>query len=240
MTQPTLNRRAMMGATLSAAALLPALAASAQSSTPAPSFTPVPLPFDPKTITGLSEKLLTSHHNNNYVSAVKRLGAIQSEFAKLDLAAAPNFAVNGLKREELFAQNSMVLHEIYFSCLGVANKPEPPPLKGALARRTNGARNMSRWAKRLAAALVGSCSTGWNAINASSINGPPITAWRSQAAHQCWSSTCTNMLMPWTMAARPGLMSTLIWARSTGPKPTRASPNWCDRSGAFLRLWLTG
>jgi superoxide dismutase, Fe-Mn family len=123
MTQPTLNRRAMMGATLSAATVLPALTASAQSSTPAPSFTPVPLPFDPKTITGLSEKLLTSHHNNNYVSAVKRLGAIQGEFAKLDLAAAPNFAVNGLKREELFAQNSMVLHEIYFSCLGVANRP---------------------------------------------------------------------------------------------------------------------
>jgi superoxide dismutase, Fe-Mn family len=123
MTQPTLNRRAMMGATLSAAAVLPALAASAQSSTPAPSFTPVPLPFDPKTIAGLSEKLLTSHHNNNYVSAVKRLGAIQGEFAKLDLAAAPNFTVNGLKREELIAQNSMVLHEIYFSCLGVPNKP---------------------------------------------------------------------------------------------------------------------
>jgi superoxide dismutase, Fe-Mn family len=123
MSESMLNRRAMMGATLSAAAVLPTLAASAQAAVPAPSFTPLPLPFDPKSITGLSEKLLTSHHDNNYASAVKRLGAVQGEFAKLDLATAPNFMVNGLKREELIAQNSMVLHEIYFSCLGAANQP---------------------------------------------------------------------------------------------------------------------
>jgi superoxide dismutase, Fe-Mn family len=162
MTQPTLNRRAMMGATLSAAALLPALAASAQSSTPAPSFTPVPLPFDPKTITGLSEKLLTSHHNNNYVSAVKRLGAIQSEFAKLDLAAAPNFAVNGLKREELFAQNSMILHEIYFSCLGVANRPGAK-LAAAIERSFGSADKWRAEYVAMGKALGG--GSGWVVLN---------------------------------------------------------------------------
>jgi superoxide dismutase, Fe-Mn family len=80
-----LDRRTMIGATLTAAAALPAPAAAQPVAPPAPLFTPKPLPFDPKTITGLSEKLLTSHHGNNYVSAVKRLGAIQGEFAKLDL-----------------------------------------------------------------------------------------------------------------------------------------------------------
>jgi superoxide dismutase, Fe-Mn family len=120
------NRRAMLSATLTAAAALPALGSAQPAPSillPPPVFTPKPLPFDPKTIPGLSEKLLTSHHDNNYASAVKRIGAIQGEFAKLDLSTAPNFTVNGLKREELIAQNSMFLHEIYFGCLGTPTKP---------------------------------------------------------------------------------------------------------------------
>ena len=127
MTDIKLDRREMLGATLSAAALAPGLAhAQTMAMAPAaPAYTPVPLPFDPKTIVGLSEKLLNSHHDNNYVGAVKRIGSIQSEFAKLDLATAPNFIINGLKREELIAQNSMVLHEIYFSCLGAPTTPGP-------------------------------------------------------------------------------------------------------------------
>ena len=157
-----LNRRAMMGATLTAAAALPALAA-AQSGAPAvPVFTPRPLPFDPKTITGLSEKLLSSHHGNNYVSAVKRLGSIQGEFAKLDLATAPNFIVNGLKREELIAQNSMVLHEIYFSCLGVANQPGRK-LAGAIEKSFG---SMDKWRAEYVAmgkALGG--GSGWVVLN---------------------------------------------------------------------------
>ena len=107
MTDFTLDRRSMMGASLSAALALPAMAAAqaVPSAAAAPVYTPKPLPFDPATITGLSEKLLLSHHGNNYTSSVKRLGIILGEFAKLDLATAPNFTVNGLKREELIAQN---------------------------------------------------------------------------------------------------------------------------------------
>jgi superoxide dismutase, Fe-Mn family len=79
-----------------------------------------PMPFDPKSITGISEKVLVSHHENNYVGAVKRLNAIGSQLAELDFAKAPNFVINGLKREELVASNSMILHEIYFDWLGGA------------------------------------------------------------------------------------------------------------------------
>src|SRR5207248_8897297 len=32
---------------------------------------PVPLPFNPAKLTGISEKLITSHHDNNYAGAVK-------------------------------------------------------------------------------------------------------------------------------------------------------------------------
>ncbi|MBC8038162.1 MAG: superoxide dismutase [Rhizobiales bacterium] len=82
-----------------------------------------PLPFDPKSIKGLSEKILTSHHDNNYAGAVRRLNAISTQFAALDVASAPVFTINGLKREELIAMNSMILHELYFDGLGTGGAP---------------------------------------------------------------------------------------------------------------------
>ncbi|MER9874509.1 Fe-Mn family superoxide dismutase [Mesorhizobium sp. M0195] len=87
-----------------------------------------PLPFDPKDIKGISEKVLVSHYENNYVGAVKRLNAIGTQLAELDFAKAPVFMINGLKREELIATNSMILHEAYFQGLGGGGAP-----KGALA-----------------------------------------------------------------------------------------------------------
>lgn len=114
------DRRSFMsaGAMLAASA---AIAGCATAQTPAASpiaYTPKPLPFDPKTIPGLSEKLLVSHHDNNYVGAVKRLGDIEMQLRQTDFATAPGFLINGLKREELVALNSMILHEVYFACLG--------------------------------------------------------------------------------------------------------------------------
>jgi Fe-Mn family superoxide dismutase len=85
--------------------------------------TPKPLPFDPRNIKGLSEKILVSHYENNYIGAVKRLNAISEQLAELDFDKAPGFQINGLKREELIATNSMILHELYFAGLGEANKP---------------------------------------------------------------------------------------------------------------------
>jgi Fe-Mn family superoxide dismutase len=82
-----------------------------------------PLPFDPRHIKGLSEKILTSHYENNYGGAVKRLNAITAQLASLDWATAPTFLVNGLKREELIATNSMVLHEHFFDALGGDGQP---------------------------------------------------------------------------------------------------------------------
>jgi Fe-Mn family superoxide dismutase len=95
---------------------------NASPSTKAPPYQPKPLSFDPKSISGISEKVLVSHYENNYVGAVKRLNAIGTQLAELDFAKAPNFVLNGLKREELIATNSMILHEIYFDGLGGGNK----------------------------------------------------------------------------------------------------------------------
>ncbi len=131
MTDAKIDRRNLLavGAILSVGAttLGGASAGAAQAAAPAgaASFTPqpVPLPFDPKTITGLSEKMLVSHHDNNYAGAVKRLSAITGQVAALDPATAPGFVLNGLKREELIAWNSMILHELYFAGLGAPTRP---------------------------------------------------------------------------------------------------------------------
>ncbi len=77
-----------------------------------------PLSCNPGALSGLSEKIIVSHYENNYGGAVKRLNVIEQKLAELDFATAPVFVINGLKREELIAYNSMVLHELYFDSLG--------------------------------------------------------------------------------------------------------------------------
>ncbi len=76
------------------------------------------LSCDPPRLRGLSKKLIVSHYENNYGGAVKRLNVITGRLAELDVATAPGFVLNGLKREELIAMNSMILHELYFDSLG--------------------------------------------------------------------------------------------------------------------------
>ena len=83
-----------------------------------------PLSCDTASLQGLSEKLIRSHYDNNYAGAVKRLNAIQTQWQSLDVANAPVFLINGLKREELIATNSMILHELYFDSLGAGHAPE--------------------------------------------------------------------------------------------------------------------
>src|SRR5262250_1132623 len=104
-------------ATIAAAGALGSeLQAQTQPSSPA-GWPIKPLPFDPKKLKGLSEKLLVSHHDNNYAGAVKRLNLIQQQLGSLP-ADAPPYQYGSLKREELIASNSMALHELYFANLG--------------------------------------------------------------------------------------------------------------------------
>ncbi len=119
---------------------------------------PVPLPFDVKAMPGLSEKLLTSHHTNNYTGAVKRIAAIGAQLAALDPATAPGFQLSGLKREELIATNSMILHELYFANLGSSGAASTG--LAAMIERDFG--SMARWQAEFAGigkALGG--GSGW-------------------------------------------------------------------------------
>ncbi len=131
MTESLHRRDVLKVAGLAAASFI---APTHAAETPAtPKYTPKPLPFDPTKLTGLSEKLLVSHHDNNYVGAVNRLNQIGGQLAALDFDKAPGFVVNGLKREELIAANSMILHELYFAGLGAPTQPGKT-LADAIAR----------------------------------------------------------------------------------------------------------
>ena len=133
-----------------------------------------PLPFDPKTIKGLSERILVSHYENNYTGAVNRLNAITAQLAGLDYASAPGFLINGLKREELIATNSMILHELYFAGLGEESRPDAA-LADAIARDFGG---MDRWRTEFVAmAKAQGGGSGWVLLTWSPRDKRLVNAW---------------------------------------------------------------
>jgi Fe-Mn family superoxide dismutase len=110
-------------------------------------YTMKPLACEPSRIKGMSEKLLVSHYENNYGGAVNRLNAIEAQLVELDFAKAPGFLINGLKREELIAMNSMILHEVFFASLAEGGEPEGA-LRDALTRDFG---SVSAWATEFSA-----------------------------------------------------------------------------------------
>jgi superoxide dismutase, Fe-Mn family len=117
---------------LQAAAAVPILAATAAQSADAPNkgapmnadafgfqHTPVPLPFDAKSLHGISEKLIRSHWENNYVGASKALNTVRTRLTQaLADSNTPPYVYTGLKREQSIRTGSVVLHELYFANLG--------------------------------------------------------------------------------------------------------------------------
>lgn len=87
---------------------IPALAGAHQMS---------PLPFSPSSLNGLSERLISSHHENNYGGAVKNLNRVELELSRVN-AETPPLLVAALRDRELTFRNSKSLHEAYFDNLG--------------------------------------------------------------------------------------------------------------------------
>lgn len=138
------------------------------------------LAFDPARLPGLSEKLIVSHYENNYGGAVKRLNAITEQLAGIDVTSAPVFVLNGLKREELIAANSMILHETYFESLGAGGKLNGD-LEAALTRDFG---SVERWTEEFTAmgnALGG--GSGWVLLSYSPRLGRLTNQWASDHAH---------------------------------------------------------
>jgi superoxide dismutase, Fe-Mn family len=134
-----------------------------------------PLPFDAAALRGLSERLLASHHQNNYGGAVKRLNAIRAQLADTAFASAPGFLLNGLKREELIAANSMLLHELYFASLGGDGQTMEPAMQLALDASFG---SVARWREEFVAcarALGG--GSGWILLVFQPREGTLVNQW---------------------------------------------------------------
>ncbi len=139
------------------------------------------LPFDPTRLRGLSENLLRSHHQNNYGGAVKRLNAIRTELAATPFTAAPGFRLNGLKREELIATNSMLLHELYFASLGGDGESMAPAFALALSANFG---SVQRWREEFVAmgkALGG--GSGWVLLTFQPREGTLVNQWAADHTH---------------------------------------------------------
>jgi superoxide dismutase, Fe-Mn family len=115
------------------------------------------LPFDPKKLSGLSEALLVSHHDNNYAGAVTNLNKVELALAQVG-KDTPGFEVVALRERELLFTNSMILHEHYFANLGGDGK-----IAGdikALIGETYG--TVARWEEAFRATAMGlGGGSGW-------------------------------------------------------------------------------
>lgn len=74
------------------------------------------LPYPPSK-SGFDEVLITNHHGKNYTGTVGKLNKIEQQLATLN-KDTPVFVRAGLKREQIIAANSVILHEHYFDNLG--------------------------------------------------------------------------------------------------------------------------
>jgi Fe-Mn family superoxide dismutase len=118
-----------------------------------------PLYCRPWTLNGITPRLIESHYEGNYGSALRRLNAIAAELEALDPATASVETVNRLKRDEAMALNSTLLHELYFASLGGDGRAVPDEIARALARDFG---SVDRWRNEfiaMAGALAG--GSGW-------------------------------------------------------------------------------
>ena len=147
-----------------------------------------PLLLKPQWMNGLSERLLMSHYVNNYGGALRRLNAIRARLAALDWGRTPVFEINGLKREELIAAGSVILHEVYFDSLG-GHGDDPPtgliePPTGLAQALERDFGSISAWTAEftaMAKALAG--GSGWAILAWSERLGRLVNHWAADHAH---------------------------------------------------------
>jgi Fe-Mn family superoxide dismutase len=116
-----------------------------------------PLAFDPKKLRGLSERLLVSHHENNYGGAVRNLNRVEQELSRIN-KDTPGFVVAGLEERRLTFRNSVTLHERYFGNLG-GDEQRGGPVDELVAEAWG---SSARWEELFRAAALGLAGgSGW-------------------------------------------------------------------------------
>jgi Fe-Mn family superoxide dismutase len=183
-----LSRRDALGlAGAAAAAVAGAGTASAQGAAAGPAppprapHVPRPLPFDPRKLSGLSERLILSHWENNYGGSVKALNLVEARLAAaMADADFPPLLYGDMKREQLHRTGSVVLHELYFGNLGGSGRPGGE-VQRALAAAFGSAGAWETEFRRTAASLGG--GSGWTVLALNGHTGALANYWMWDHMH---------------------------------------------------------
>jgi superoxide dismutase, Fe-Mn family len=118
-----------------------------------------PLYCRPWTLNGISARLIESHYENNYGAALIRLNTVSEEIEQLDRGKTADQSLARLKRDEIAALNSTLLHELYFASLGGDGRVVPEVVASAIAKDFG---SVDRWRQEfvgMANGLAG--GSGW-------------------------------------------------------------------------------
>lgn len=132
-----------------------------------------PLPFNAGKLDGISEKLIVSHHDNNYAGAVKNLNKVELDLAGL-AKDAPGYLVAGLRERALTFGNSVTYHELYFANLGGDGKASGTVYKAV----ANAFGDFGKWEEQfraVGASLAG--GSGWVTLSYDFHKTSPVITW---------------------------------------------------------------
>src|SRR5262245_42412819 len=128
----------------------------------------LPMPRKPYALNWLSERLVVSHYEKDYGGAVWTLNGLRDRLAALDPSSVTPAELRALKREELSAVGSVILHELYFINLGGDGKV-PAVVAAALETSFGGVQQWRREFVAAARSLAG--GSGGVVLNHSPYDG---------------------------------------------------------------------
>jgi len=164
------TRREFMALSAAVPFLGPELAGAAQDGNAASALvTGKPKPMKYEELKGfLSKDQLTPHHQAHYGGALKSLLQIETELEGADRSKAnANYSpIRELKREEVHAMNSVVLHELYFDGMAPAGGDPGEAAQDVLKKRFS---SIDKWLEDFKAAALS--ARGWAILALHPVSG---------------------------------------------------------------------
>lgn len=117
-----------------------------------------PKKFDLKGLDGISDNQISQHKDTLYVGYVNKLNEIEERLRTVDVSKANQVYSDfrGLKADETFALNGVVLHELYFENLGGKGSKPKGKLADLIAREFG---SIEKWTENFKA--CGMAARGW-------------------------------------------------------------------------------
>jgi Fe-Mn family superoxide dismutase len=126
-----------------------------------------PKKFD-LTLDGISENQISQHRDILYAGYVNKLNEIEERLRTVDLSKANQTYsdLRGLKIDETFALNGVILHELYFENLGGKGGKASGPLADMIAKEWG---SHETWAENFKA--CGMAARGWTILGLNEYDG---------------------------------------------------------------------